>query len=170
MNTTKSHQTELDSKSGFAGASFASAAIRSTTSCASSTSSILDILPAQPIKRGGRPQEPNGMEKSRTLVLVATMRSRTIGSQNQTYLRARCAKLGRPRRATASDFPACAGVPEGTKELIWVHGRRSGGHDDRWGARLAGWTRCAAAQSLREVCPTAPTDAHRNSPPVWLRR
>src|SRR5258708_5702809 len=67
-----------------------------------------------------------GMEKSRTLVLVATMRSPTIGSPDQTYLRARCAKLGRPRRATPPDFPACAASPKGTKELIWVHGRKSG--------------------------------------------
>ena len=66
------------------------------------------------------------MEKSRTLVLVATMRSPTIGSPDQTYLRARCAKLGRPRRATAPDFPACAASPKGTKELIWVHGQWSG--------------------------------------------
>src|SRR3954447_5413606 len=58
------------------------------------------------------------MEKSRTLVLVATMRSPNIGSPDQTYLRARCAKLGRPRRATAPDFPACAASPKGTKELI----------------------------------------------------
>src|SRR6185436_13531818 len=67
-----------------------------------------------------------GMEKSRTLVLVATMRSPTIGSPDQTYLRARCAKLGRPRRATAPDFPACAASQKGTKELIWVHGQWSG--------------------------------------------
>ena len=67
-----------------------------------------------------------GMEKSRTLVLVATMRSPTIGSPDQTYLRARCAKLGRPRRATAPNFPACAASPKGTKELIWVHGQWSG--------------------------------------------
>jgi hypothetical protein len=67
-----------------------------------------------------------GMEKSRTLVLVATMRSPTIGSPDQTYLRARCAKLGRPRRATAPDFPACAASPKGTKELICVADPRQG--------------------------------------------
>src|SRR5258705_6438978 len=52
-----------------------------------------------------------GMEESRTLVLVATMRSPTIGSPAQTQKRAHCAKKHRPRRATAPDFPACAGVP-----------------------------------------------------------
>ena len=68
------------------------------------------------------------MEKSRTLVLVATMRSPTIGSPDQTYLRARCAKLGRPRRATAPDFPACAASPKGDqttylgpRTTVWRH-------------------------------------------------
>src|SRR4029078_5107265 len=53
-----------------------------------------------------------GMEKSRTLVLVATMRSPTTGSPDQTYLRARCAKLGRPRRATAPRFSRMRGRTE----------------------------------------------------------
>ena len=66
------------------------------------------------------------MEKSRTLVLVATMRSPTIGSPDQTYLRARCAKLGRPRRATAPDFPACAGVPQGDQRTYLGPRTRSG--------------------------------------------
>ena len=58
------------------------------------------------------------MEESRTLVLMATMRSPTIGSPDQTQKRAHCAKKHRPRRATAPDFPACAGVPEaGTRQL-----------------------------------------------------
>jgi hypothetical protein len=57
-----------------------------------------------------------GMKKSRTLVLTATMRSPTIGSPDQTQKRAHCAKKHRPRRATAPDFPACAGAPEGDQE------------------------------------------------------
>ena len=56
------------------------------------------------------------MKKSRTLVLTATMRSPTIGSPDQTQKRAHCVKNHRPRRATAPDFPACAGVPEGDQE------------------------------------------------------
>ena len=52
------------------------------------------------------------MEKSRPLVLVATMRSPTTGSPDHTHLRLTCAKettLGeRPR----PDFPACASVPK----------------------------------------------------------
>ena len=51
----------------------------------------------------------------------------TIGSPDHTYLPGSLAPswvdLGeRPR----PDFPACAGVPKGTKELIWVHGQWSG--------------------------------------------
>ena len=46
-----------------------------------------------------------GMEKSRTLVLMASMRSPTIGSPDQTDIRAPHAKIDRPRRATAPDFP-----------------------------------------------------------------
>jgi hypothetical protein len=48
-------------------------------------------------------------------VLVATMRSPTTGSPDQTQKRAHCAKNHRPRRATAPDFPACAGVPKGPR-------------------------------------------------------
>jgi hypothetical protein len=68
------------------------------------------------LQPGGRHQEPNRDGKSRTLVLTATMRSPTIGSPDQTQKRAHCAKKHRPRRATAPDFPACAGVPEGDQE------------------------------------------------------
>ena len=53
-----------------------------------------------------------GMKNSRTLVLTATMRSPTIGSPDQTQKRAYCAKT--PTSASdRTDFPACAGVPEG---------------------------------------------------------
>src|SRR5258705_2000809 len=96
-----------------------------------------------------------GMEKSRTLVLVATMRSPTIGSPDQTYLRARCAKLGRPRRATAPDFPACAASPKGDQTTYLGPRTTVRRHDDGWGARRAGWRRGAAAHSFREVHPTA---------------
>src|SRR5258705_11102340 len=43
------------------------------------------------------------------------MRSPTTGSPDQTQKRAHCAKNHRPRRATAPDFPACAGVPKGPR-------------------------------------------------------
>ncbi len=62
----------------------------------------------------GRPQEPNGERKSRTLVLVATMRSPTIGSLDQTDIRAhprqRVIDLGeRPHPI----FPHARASPEG---------------------------------------------------------
>src|SRR6188508_953344 len=67
-----------------------------------------------------------GMEKSRTLVLVATMRSPTIGSPDHTYLRARCAKLGRPRRATATRFSRMCGRPQGDQRTYLGPRTRSG--------------------------------------------
>jgi len=75
-----------------------------------------ESFPGNRLQPGGRPQEPNRDGKSRTPVLTATMRSPTIGSPDQTQKRAHCAKKHRPRRATAPDFPACAGVPEGDQE------------------------------------------------------
>ena len=74
-----------------------------------------ESFPGNRLQPGGRPQEPNRDGKSRTLVLVATMRSPTTGSPDQTQKRAHCAKNHRPRRATAPDFPACAGVPKGPR-------------------------------------------------------
>src|SRR5258705_11057040 len=95
-----------------------------------------------------------GMEKSRTLVLVATMRSPTIGSPDQTYLRARCAKLGRPRRATAPDFPACAASPKGDERTYLVPRTTVRRHDDGWGARCAGCQSGAALHSFRGFNPS----------------
>jgi hypothetical protein len=102
------------------------------------------------------------MEESRTLVLVATMRSPTIGSPDQTQKRAHCAKKHRPRRATAPDFPACAGVPRdhGTQKSVaahigdwnvgfqWKHGVPSVWKaDNSWAGSsqaVAAWTRRAS--------------------------
>src|SRR5258708_38533210 len=83
-----------------------------------------------------------GMEKSRTLVLVATTRSPTVGCPDQTYLRARCAKLGRPRRATAR-FSRMRGVPEGDQRTYLGPRTRSGDMmmDGVPGVRAAGGVR-----------------------------
>src|SRR6201988_4741432 len=74
-----------------------------------------ESFPGNRLQPGGRPQEPNRDGKSRTLVLTATMRSPTIGSPDQTQKRAHCAEKYPPRRGTAPDFPACAGVPKGPR-------------------------------------------------------
>jgi hypothetical protein len=74
-----------------------------------------ESFPGNRLQPDGRPQEPNRDGKSRTLVLIATMRSPTIGSPDQTQKRAHCAKKHRPRRATAPDFPACTSVPKGPR-------------------------------------------------------
>src|SRR6478672_6337164 len=90
-----------------------------------------ESFPGNRLQPGGRPQEPNRDGKSRTLVLTATMPSPTIGSPDQTQKRAHCAKKHRPRRATAPDFPACAGVPEGdqeTQNFVSEMARRYDGH------------------------------------------
>ena len=83
-----------------------------------------------------------GMEKSRTLVLIATMRSPTIGSPDQTQKRAHCAKNDRPRRATAPDFPACAGVPEGDQRTD-MRGLATVGRDFR-----REWIACLGARRV----------------------
>jgi len=47
------------------------------------------------------------------------------------------------------------GVPEGDQRTYLGPRTVVRRHDDGWGARRAGWKRGAAAQSLREVHPTA---------------
>ena len=58
------------------------------------------------------------MEKTRTLVLMATMRSPTIGSPDQTHLRA---QLRREAPISAGDrtpiFPHARASPKGTRKL-----------------------------------------------------
>jgi hypothetical protein len=83
---------------------------------------ITRILPGKPIttRRSPAGTEQGWKESDPRVVLVATMRSPTIGSPNQTQKRAHCAKKHRPRRATAPDFPACAGVPKEPRNSKFV--------------------------------------------------
>ncbi len=65
--------------------------------------------PRRLLQRGDRPREPKRGEKSRTLVLVATMRSPITGSPDHSRLWAQPAPMAhRPRQATAPKFPRIA--------------------------------------------------------------
>src|SRR5882757_1045765 len=102
------------------------------------------------------------MEESRTLVLVATMRSPTIGSPDQTQKRAHCAKKHRPRRATAPDFPACAGVPRdhGTQNSVSESARDSHDGGDR---------RTGAVGALRDNGRQGPDGPSYEEKHPWMR-
>ena len=60
------------------------------------------------------------MEKSRTLVLEQQCAAPPSAPRVKLIFGLSRARQGRPQRATAPDFPACAGVPKGTKEIIYL--------------------------------------------------
>jgi hypothetical protein len=86
-------------------------------------------------------------------VLVATMCSPTIGSPDQTYLRAQPRQAGSTSASDTTRFSRMRGRPDGDHRTYLGPRTKVRRHDDRWGARRA--DSGAAAQSFREVHPTA---------------
>jgi hypothetical protein len=114
-----------------------SAATRSTTRSASSTSSIAKTLPTQLTTTG---RSPAGTEQGWK---ESDPRAHSHNAQPHHRLPGSNSKTGSLRqepptsRATAPDFPACAGVPKGPRNSKECGGNRSRAGDTRWCDRLS---------------------------------